>query len=119
MRRLWALKTRAQYSLVYGSGRTWANDLVVAKALPNQLGVTRFGFSVGKKIGKAVVRNRVRRLMKESVRTLRVKSGWDIVLIARKGTASADYHKLRGAIGGLLKQARLLDENETVDVMAD
>lgn len=119
MRGLWGLKTRAQYSLVYSSGKTWANELVVMKILPNQLGVTRVGFSVGKRIGKAVVRNKVRRLMRESVRTLNIRSGWDIVLIARKGAAIADYHNLKEAISGLLKQARLLDENETASAMAD
>ncbi len=119
MRGLGALKTRAQYSLIYSSGRTWVNDLVVMKALPNQLGATRLGFSVGKKIGNAVVRNRVRRLMKESVRTLHIKPGWDIVFIARTGATSADYHKLKEAIGGILKEARLVDENETASVMAD
>ncbi len=119
MRGYWALKTRAQYSLVYSSGRTWANDLVVVKALPNQLGVTRLGFSVGRRIGKAVVRNRVRRLIKESVRILRIRPGWDIVFIARKGAASASYQTIREAINGLLKQARLLEENATANAMAD
>ncbi len=119
MRGFRALKTRAQYSLVYSSGKTWANDLVVMKALPNQLGVTRLGFSVGKRIGKAVVRNRVRRLMKESARILLIRSGWDIVFIARSGAASAGYQAIKEAIGGLLKQARLLDENEAANAMAD
>ncbi len=119
MRGLWTLKTRAQYALVYGSGRTWANNLVVLKALPNQLGVTRLGFSIGKRLGKAVVRNRVRRLLRESVRTLNIRSGWDIVLVARAGAASADYHRLKEAIGRLLKQACLLDGNETVNAMGD
>lgn len=92
---------------------------MVVKALPNQLGVTRLGFSVGKKIGKAVVRNRVRRLLKEVTRALRIKPGWDIIFIARKSAATADYHQLKKAIGGLLLRAGLLDENETANIMAD
>lgn len=89
------------------------------KAVPNGLNVTRIGFSVGKRIGKAVVRNRTRRLLKEVVRVLNIKPGWDIVFIARKSAAGANYHEFREAIGGLLKRASLLDEDEAIGIRAN
>src|SRR4030042_1239283 len=55
------------------------------KALPNELEFSRCGFSVAKDVGKAVVRNRVRRLLREVVRITSIKHGWEIVFIARPG----------------------------------
>ena len=109
-----ALTKRAQYSTVYKSGKAWVDDLMVIKALPNELEFSRCGFSVAKDIGKAVVRNRVRRLLKEIIRVTPVKSGWDIVFIARPGAANADYHQLKKSMAKLLSRAHLTNRDETV-----
>ena len=70
---------------------------------------------MSKDVGKAVVRNRVRRLLKEIARGVLVKPGWDIVFIARKGISAVDYHQLEKSIVALLSRANLLaDEDEMV-----
>ena len=97
---------------VYKSGKAWVDNLVVMKALSNELEFSRCGFSVAKDVGKAVVRNRVRRLLREVVRITSIKPGWDIVFIARPGAANADYYDLKRSIGKLLLRARLISENE-------
>jgi len=102
------LTGKAQFEAVYTQGRSWANDLLAMKTLPNGLGANRYGFSVSKRVGGAVVRNRVKRLLRESVRLTPIQGGWDLVFIARKGAAVADYHKLKAAVEDLLSQARLL-----------
>jgi ribonuclease P protein component len=102
------LTGKAQFEAVYAHGRSRANDLLVMKALPNGLGADRYGFSVSKRVGKAVVRNRVKRLIRESVRLIPSQGGWDLVFIARSGAAAADYHELKAAVEDLLSQARLL-----------
>lgn len=101
---------------VYKSGKAWVDNLIVIKTLPNKLEFSRYGFSAAKEIGKAVVRNRVRRLLKEIARVTNVKPGWDIVFIARPTAAVADYHQLKKSMEKLLIRAHLIDKDETLRV---
>jgi ribonuclease P protein component len=116
MAKRWALTKRAQYLTVYKSGKAWVDNLIVIKTLPNKLEFSRYGFSAAKEIGKAVVRNRVRRLLKEIARVTNVKPGWDIVFIARPTAAVADYHQLKKSMEKLLIRAHLIDKDETLRV---
>ena len=108
-----------QYALVYSKGNSWASNLVVMKALPNGLTLSRYGFSVSKRVGKAVTRNRVKRLLREILRITSLKSGWDIIFIARPAVATADYASLKRAVEGLLSRAHLLEIDEKYDSLAE
>lgn len=99
---------------VYRSGKAWVNNLIVMKALPNECEFSRYGFSVTKNIGKAVVRNRIRRLLREISRITPVKPGWDIVFIARPAAVTADYQELRKSVETLLLRAHLINKDEAV-----
>ena len=102
------LTRKEQFGLVYDKGRSWASGVVVMRALPNGLDVSRYGFTVSRRVGKAVVRNRVRRRLREILRRTPLEPGWDIVFIARLPAARADYASLERSVGGLLGRARLI-----------
>ncbi|MCK4403228.1 MAG: ribonuclease P protein component [Dehalococcoidia bacterium] len=112
MRGSWALTKRAQYALVYQQGSTYIDSLIVMKALPNGLNLSRYGFSVTKKVGKAVQRNRLKRLLREIIHLQLVKPGWDIVFVVRREAVTADYHQLEKAVTKLLTQAELITKGD-------
>ena len=91
------------------------SNLVVMKALSNQLSLSRYGLLVSKRVGKAVTRNRVKRLLREVLRLKPLEPGWDIIFIARSGAASASYAEVEKSVVSLLSRARLLrKEHEEV-----
>ena len=86
--------------------------MLVIKTLANNLDVSRTGFSITKEIGKATVRNRIKRLLKENMRLLDIEQGWDMVLIARRNIVTADYSTLTARIIKLLNRAGILRKDD-------
>ena len=97
-----------QYALVYNKGTSYTDRLLVLKAMPNQMEFSRYGISVSKHVGNAVVRNRVKRLLREILRLTRLNPGWDIILIARSPSAKGEYHRLRESVTKLLTRAQIV-----------
>ncbi len=95
-----------------------ANGLVVLYARKNHTGTNRVGITVSKKLGHAVVRNRVRRRLREVYRLNedRFAPGWDIVVVARSRAIRADFRSLTDAYLSLAGKAGiLLPGSETED----
>ncbi len=90
--------------------RSWAHPLLVLYAAPNDGGPSRSGFVIGRRVGKAVVRNRVKRRLREALRARypAVVPGVDLVWIARPPSATADFRALDAAVAQLLQRAGLL-----------
>ena len=102
------LRRRKDFDLVFQEGHVLANRLLVLRSVPNELPHNRYGFVTSKRLGKAVVRNRVRRRLRESVRSLAAQPGWDVVVSARARAADADFHQLRKAVVSLFVRAGIL-----------
>ena len=89
-----------------------ANGLLVLYARPNKTVQNRVGVTVSKKLGKAVVRNRVRRRLREVYRLHeeQFSPGWDIVVVARSRCVGAEFEKLTNAYLSLAEKAGILKE---------
>ena len=90
-------------------GRSWADNILVLAARRNGTPLTRFGFVVGRRVGNAVMRNRIKRRLREAASESCVAEGWDLVVIARNRAAGSDYHKLKDSLFRLLRRARVTE----------
>ncbi|MFL5318176.1 MAG: ribonuclease P protein component [Myxococcaceae bacterium] len=90
------LRSRAEFLKVQTRGQKIAAEPLLGLYLPNGLPHTRVGLTVSSKVGNAVVRNRIRRCLRECFRKKHhlLPAGVDVVLIARSGAASADFEAL-------------------------
>ena len=98
--------------LYHSSGQ--ANGYLVLYARRNRTGTNRVGITVGKKLGKAHVRNRVRRRLREIYRLNEEKfqPGWDIVVVARSRSVEAPFSKLAEAYLTLAQKAGILTSDD-------
>ena len=91
-----------------------ANSFLVLYARKNRSATNRVGVTVSKKLGCAVVRNRVRRRLREVYRLNeeRFAPGWDIVIVARTRCVGADFGKLTQAFLSLAEKAGILEAQQ-------
>jgi ribonuclease P protein component len=110
LKRRYRLAEGERFRQVRQTGTSYSHPLMVLCLLPNELEISRSGFVASRRIGNAVVRNRVRRRLREAVRLLWdvIEPGWDMVWIARPGVDEAEFSELQDACARLLRRARLL-----------
>ncbi|HVC32252.1 MAG TPA: ribonuclease P protein component [Chloroflexota bacterium] len=110
-RRCERLRSDSEFKQVRTEGRSWSSPLLVLQAAPNRAGTVRFGIIASKRLGKAVQRNRARRLVREAVRRLchRLRRGWDLVIVARTGLVEASLEAVSLALEDLFSRAGLFD----------
>jgi len=85
----------------------WSHPLLVLYVAPNDVGSTRVGITVSGRVGNAVIRNRVRRRLREALaqRFARLPDNSDIVVSARPASASASWPQLQDALDAVLSRA--------------
>jgi ribonuclease P protein component len=100
MPRLVMLSRPQDFAAIQGGGTTRSHPLLTARFRRTDLETTRFGLSTGRALGGAVVRNRVRRRIREALRAMApsFQPGWDVLIIARPAIVDSDQDTLVGAL---------------------
>ena len=114
MLKQYMLKKNKEFAYVHRKGASCAGRYLVLVYVKNRMGL-RLGFSVSKKLGNAVRRNRIKRLLRECARASlnNMKPGYSYLFIARLGARGASYSELLKDMEIVLKRARLLLECKT------
>ncbi len=96
---------RGEFDAVYRAGKRRSSSHFTVFFRANELPQSRFGFSIKKALGGAVVRNRIRRRLREVVRChrLEIHAGWDIVIHPKSSVARAEFAALTADLLRLLK----------------
>ena len=110
MKRELRLRRPRDFARVRAEGQTYRHPLFFMNVAPNGLPHNRYGFVTAKHIGRAVTRNRARRLMREAVRWFHteIQQGYDIVLVARPVIASEPYSGVLNGVRTTLERATLV-----------
>ena len=107
------LKKNSDFRRLYSKGKSTVNSYLVVYCRKNRGGENRLGYTVSTKLGHAVQRNRVRRRLREIYRlnAPRLKSGWDIVVVARTRCVGARYWDIDKAFISACEKLGLLKED--------
>ncbi|MGT2666325.1 ribonuclease P protein component [Streptococcus rifensis] len=113
MKKSYRVKREKDFSAIFKQGQNVANRKFVLYHLEKEQNHFRVGLSVSKKLGNAVVRNRIKRLMRHVLITHRQQiKAEDFVLIARKGVEDLDYQEIEKNLLHVLKLAHLYQQEE-------
>ncbi|CCY48975.1 Ribonuclease P protein component [Peptostreptococcus anaerobius] len=105
------IKKDPEFRRIYRSGKSMADRNLVVYKMKNKKEKSRIGISISKKVGKAHVRNKLRRYIKEAYRLNidpYVKGGYDYIFIARVNSSDASYHDIEKSIKYLAKKAKMV-----------
>ena len=107
-----SLKKNYEFGRVYKRGKFHAGKFLVLYVLKNKFDYNRLGITASRKFGKSTKRNRVRRVIKENYRHMEenIKSGYDLVIVARKTDIIADYMEIKKEVKFLFKKLNMIIE---------
>ncbi len=108
--RVWRLRPGGEFERVRQTGRSWPHRLLIVIVQPHAEAVTtptRVAVAAGKRLGSAVIRNRTKRRLREAIRQVypQVRSGYDVIVIARAPVIEASVAQVATALGEVLRRA--------------
>jgi len=104
------LRKKADFDRLFKKGRSVGDKYVVLFYFANKLDHNRYAFLASKKVGGSVVRNRARRLMRESIRLMEkeIETGFDLLFIARATIVETRQQEVRRSMSKALKKGNIL-----------
>ncbi|WP_147535989.1 ribonuclease P protein component [Bacillus marasmi] len=113
MKKEFRIKKNKEFQHVFKNGKSFANRQFIIYVLGNPVQEKfRIGLSVSKKIGNSVMRNRIKRCIRQSIFELQdsLKAGQDYVIIARKPVSEMDFHQIKSSLIHVLRVAKVLQK---------
>lgn len=112
MDKKYRLRKNMEFKKVYSGGKNYWNRNLILYIRKNKLDESRYGITITKKIGNAVVRNKIRRRIKEVYRLnlYRIKNGYDLIFIPKKNVVDLPYKELESAVIHILKISGMLKD---------
>lgn len=116
LKRINRLKKRYQFNYVYKSGEHFSGEHIVLYVVSSKTKNIKVGLAVTRKIGHAVVRNRVRRRLREIIKKQvpNLKQNYNIIVVARENVINASFEKLTNEFIKLIKKANLIKDEESI-----
>ena len=110
MDKMYRLRSNMEFQKVYNKGKNYWNRNLILFVKKNNLGYTRIGYTITKKIGNSVVRNRIRRQMKEICRLNfdQIEKNYDLVFIAKRNIIDISFKELESAMLHIMKLSKVM-----------
>lgn len=112
MKKINIVKENRDYNRIIKENRPFKYKDYVIYIDKKEHSIYRFGFSVGKKVGNAVTRNRVKRQIKEIVSQNDYQNNFDCIIIVGKGILERNFNEMRDNLNFALKKLKLVKERK-------
>ncbi|MFG6113610.1 ribonuclease P protein component [Halobacillus sp. MO56] len=114
MKKAYRIKKNEEFQQVFKKGKSFANrQLVIYYLKKEDQNHFRIGLSVSKRIGVAVVRNQIKRYLRQAFHELEdnIDPRYDLIIIARKPTKDMDFHQMKKSLTHVLSKSKLLSKD--------
>lgn len=111
MEKVERLRKNEEFQRVFRSGQSFVGDKIVVYALENALSCSRVGITVSRKLGGAVERNQLKRIVREAWRSHegKLRKGFDLVLVPRMKAKTASFREISDELQHLLMKGNVIE----------